>query len=349
MMLGRIFAIIALASIASGALAEPISPPPSALTPYLTHGKLLAGDFQWLHGYFPDASSVERANWAEIRDWAEKTKPLRTELVREQLRAMGANPVAIGHRAYGDENVALILYAADNAKHFKSWKEFQAAAREAQPFFRGYLAATEQAELFATQWDMSLADTLKAAALGDQVLRGGMNWGFYNKSSNEPCIPSKFIEPPGCSQMSDSAAKILVTLMAVETEKRDHANTAMMKKIVAKTGWPKISQVGEEAANNAFLLVQHADDDPAFQLQVLRLMRPLVAKHEVAGESFALLSDRVSLVVSGKQRFGSQMTCVKGHLGPQALEDPARLDQIRKSVGLLPMSEYKKLLPPTCG
>lgn len=347
-MIERVFSIIALASISGGAWVEPISPP-AALAPYVMNGTLMPGDFQWLRGYFPDASPVERANWAEIKDWAEKTKTLRTKIVREQLRAMGANPVEIGHRAYGGETVPLILYAVDNAKHFKSWKEFHAAAREAQPFFRGYLAATEQAELFATQWDMSLADTLKAAALGDQVLRGGMNWGFYNKPSNEPCIPSKFIEPPGCSQMSDPAAKILVTLMAIETEKRDHANTAMMKKIVAKTGWPKISQVGEEAANNAFLLVQHADDDPAFQLQVLRLMQPLAAKHEVDSENFALLSDRVSLVVSGKQRFGSQMTCVKGHLEPGALEDPAHLDQIRKSVGLPSMAEHKKLLPPTCG
>lgn len=348
-MLERILATIFLTSIVSGTLAENISPSPPALTPYLVHGTLLTGEFQWLHGYFPDASPFERANWVKIRDWAEKTKALRTEIVREQLKATGVNPVAVGHRAYGDENVALILYAVDDAKHFKSWDAFQAAAYEAQPFFRGYLAATEQAELFATQWDMSLADRLKAAALGDQVLRGGMNWGFYNKPSNEPCIPSKFIEPPGCSQMSDAAAKILITLMAIETERRDHANTAMMKKIIAKTGWPKITQVGEEASNNAFLLVQHADDDPAFQLQVLRLMHPLVAKHEVASENFALLSDRVSLVVSGKQRFGSQMTCVQGHLEPKALEDTAHLDQIRKSVGLPPMSEYKKLFPSTCG
>jgi hypothetical protein len=45
----------------------------------------------------------------------------------------------------------------------------------------------------------------------------------------------------------------------------DAANTARMKRIVAERGWPGRSLVGDDGAQAAWLLVQHADHDPAFQ------------------------------------------------------------------------------------
>src|SRR5262249_15588589 len=45
-------------------------------------------------------------------------------------------------------------------------------------------------------------------------------------------------------------------LTAVDTE-----NRTWMKGVIEKHGWPGKSLVGEEAAHNAWLLVQHADAD----------------------------------------------------------------------------------------
>jgi hypothetical protein len=45
----------------------------------------------------------------------------------------------------------------------------------------------------------------------------------------------------------------------------DAANTARMKRIIAERGWPGRSMVGADGAQAAWLLVQHADHDPAFQ------------------------------------------------------------------------------------
>jgi hypothetical protein len=45
----------------------------------------------------------------------------------------------------------------------------------------------------------------------------------------------------------------------------DLANTQRMKEIVEQMGWPTRSKVGGHASEMAWLLVQHADHDRAFQ------------------------------------------------------------------------------------
>src|SRR5258708_380628 len=49
----------------------------------------------------------------------------------------------------------------------------------------------------------------------------------------------------------------------------DKEHTARLKAVVAAHGWPGKSLVGEKAAHAAWLLVQHADADPAFQRRCL--------------------------------------------------------------------------------
>jgi hypothetical protein len=50
------------------------------------------------------------------------------------------------------------------------------------------------------------------------------------------------------------------------------ANLSRLKGIVAEFGFPTLAMVGPEGANAAWLLTQHADDDPAFQKHVLTLI-----------------------------------------------------------------------------
>ncbi|HKO86707.1 MAG TPA: DUF6624 domain-containing protein [Actinomycetota bacterium] len=45
----------------------------------------------------------------------------------------------------------------------------------------------------------------------------------------------------------------------------DAANTPRMQAIVQARGWPGRTLVGDDGAQAAWLLVQHADHDPAFQ------------------------------------------------------------------------------------
>lgn len=123
----------------------------------------------------------------------------------------------------------------------------------------------------------------------------------------------------------------------------DEGNTLFMKALLAKAGWPLKSVHGADAVRDAWLLVQHADDDTALQRQALALMSPLVARGEVAGSDFALLFDRVALADKRPQRYGSQYeTAPEGCLRPSAIENPAGVDARRKAVGLPPLADYAK-------
>jgi hypothetical protein len=94
-------------------------------------------------------------------------------------------------------------------------------------------------------------------------------------------------------------------------EEIDQRNTAGLKGVVDKHGWPGRSSVGDEGAHNAWLLAQHADRDRAFQKRCLKLMKDAVQKGEAAGKELAYLTDRVLVAEGQKQIYGTQFT-VKG-------------------------------------
>jgi hypothetical protein len=130
----------------------------------------------------------------------------------------------------------------------------------------------------------------------------------------------------------------------------DDRNTEFLKKLVSEKGWPTISSVGQRAAGNAWLLVQHADHDPAFQLQALRLMEPLVANGEVSKRNYAYLYDRIMLKLSGKQRFGTQfMGCDGDEHKLRPLENDKQLDKLRTEYELEPIAEYRKSMKEAFG
>jgi hypothetical protein len=120
----------------------------------------------------------------------------------------------------------------------------------------------------------------------------------------------------------------------------DLGHTEWLKAHVAEHGWPTVSEVGPRGANAAWLIAQHADMDPAFQLHALRLMEPLAATGEAHPANFAILSDRVSLKLSGTQRYGTQLSCRDGSREALQLEDAARVDAWRAAAGMAPLADY---------
>src|SRR5207244_6160203 len=88
----------------------------------------------------------------------------------------------------------------------------------------------------------------------------------------------------------------------------DADNTAWLKDVVRRHGWPGCSLVGAEAANAAWLLVQHADRDPAFQRECLSLMEAAVAAGDASPADLAYLTDRVLRAEGKPQRYGTQFT-----------------------------------------
>jgi len=67
----------------------------------------------------------------------------------------------------------------------------------------------------------------------------------------------------------------------------------------------------------------------------LALLGPLAASGEVDGEQYALLYDRVAVEFDhAPQRNGTQFLCENGVLTPSPIEDPARVDERRKAIGI---------------
>ena len=87
------------------------------------------------------------------------------------------------------------------------------------------------------------------------------------------------------------------------------------------------------------MLVQHADDDPVFQLKMLRLMEPLAVRGQVSPRNYALLYDRVMLQMVGTQRYGTQLSCETGNWQPFPLEDAAKVEGYRRAAGLNTMAQ----------
>ena len=124
----------------------------------------------------------------------------------------------------------------------------------------------------------------------------------------------------------------------------DSANTTWLKAVVARRGWPGRSAVGPEASNAAFLIVQHAVQDSAFQAQALSLMERGVAKGEVRGADVAMLADRVAVHRGQPQRYGTQAKLLEGRLVLDPIADSAHVDERRAALGMPPLREYVRLL-----
>lgn len=115
----------------------------------------------------------------------------------------------------------------------------------------------------------------------------------------------------------------------------DHANTARMKAIVSEIGWPTKSKVGEHAAFNAWLLVQHADDI-SLQEHCLALMKAAPAG-EVDPINIAYLEDRVRVSNGQPQRYGTQYERNGNDTNLAPVDDMERVHERRIEIGLKPL------------
>jgi hypothetical protein len=75
----------------------------------------------------------------------------------------------------------------------------------------------------------------------------------------------------------------------------DMENLTWLKKLVKDNGIPTVAQVGESGVHWTWLLVQHADDDPQFQMSV----QPIFVQRQKAGE---LPTCRAELLDCGQRR-----------------------------------------------
>ena len=123
--------------------------------------------------------------------------------------------------------------------------------------------------------------------------------------------------------------------VAREVMAHDLADQAALKALIPPGGWFARSIYGERGSKAAFLIVQHATNDPTLMRSLLPRLQDFAIRGEIDGWQYAYLYDRIAVTFDHKpQRYGSQLACVHGVLEPEALEDPAHVDTRRRAVGL---------------
>jgi len=179
----------------------------------------------------------------------------------------------------------------------------------------------------------AIPGTTKEPALRKELL---------DRMNEEQKLREKLIELTPGKVTTLGAATKEVTSTVQKLWEVDARNRARMKEIVDRYGWPGKSLVGKDGSDAAWLLVQHADPDPAFQKRCLGLLALAVKKKDATPQHLAYLTDRVRVGEKAKQVYGTQFRTVNGKLEPQPIEDEANVDKRRKEVGLPPLAEYRK-------
>jgi hypothetical protein len=91
----------------------------------------------------------------------------------------------------------------------------------------------------------------------------------------------------------------------------------------------------------AWLVVQHAIGEPAFQREMLVRLEAEVDAGQLPAARVAMLDDRIRAFEGRPQRYGSQVDWdEQGELNPwPPVEEPATVDDRRREVGLPPLAE----------
>lgn len=137
-----------------------------------------------------------------------------------------------------------------------------------------------------------------------------------------------------CRAEKDQAARSQLEPDAETLTSVDAENLTWLRDLVTKVGWPGRSMVGEDGAHAAWLLAQHADQDPAFQRRCLDLMTEAVKRGEATLSELAYLTDRVLLAEGKPQEYGTQMIGREEGWVPRNLRDPETVDERRTAMSL---------------
>ncbi|MFJ6527306.1 DUF6624 domain-containing protein [Streptomyces longwoodensis] len=118
----------------------------------------------------------------------------------------------------------------------------------------------------------------------------------------------------------------------------DHANTKVLRRILAEHDWPGHCLVGPDGARAAWSIALHSDDDPAFQRAATTLLGRAVQASDAPVQHWAHLHDR-ALITSGRnQEYGTQLLLRTDGIELCPLRAPESVDARRATVGLPPIA-----------
>ena len=131
---------------------------------------------------------------------------------------------------------------------------------------------------------------------------------------------------------------------ALKMEETDSANQASVSNILDTYGWPTGLS---DAANKAiFLVIDHSDLKT--MNKYIGLFRDAVEKGYIQMNDLVTMEDRMLMNEGKPQKYGTQAYSLaedgKTVIYNWPVEDPNKLDELRKSVGLIPIEEYLEIV-----
>jgi hypothetical protein len=124
---------------------------------------------------------------------------------------------------------------------------------------------------------------------------------------------------------------------------RDTSDTKRMSEILDKYGFPGVKLVGINATRAFVTMLLHS---PSLELQKRALphVERAVRRREIPPDDFALLADDVLTGEHKPQLYGTNFKFVGDKVALDVTQDPTRLDERRRKLGLPPIREYAKQL-----
>ena len=116
-------------------------------------------------------------------------------------------------------------------------------------------------------------------------------------------------------------------------------NALELEKMIEENGgWLGNSLVGEDGAEAAWLIVQHAISLPEFQRKCLKLIEEAAEKGEAEAWQAAFLYDRICFFEGRPQKFGTNSDWnEEGKMQVWTLENEGKVNEYRAQVGLKPL------------
>jgi len=123
----------------------------------------------------------------------------------------------------------------------------------------------------------------------------------------------------------------------------DARNSALLRSIVDRYGWPTIALVGLKPSRAAALILNHTQDE-RLRSRLLPQLFALARAGRIEQSDVALIDDKSLLHRHQSQYFGSQFKMVNGRPVLYPVSDPAGLEKRRAQFYLPPESAYLQLI-----
>ncbi|ATQ41257.1 DUF6624 domain-containing protein [Caulobacter mirabilis] len=335
-MIGKVLAAALAASLIAGAaLADPIDDLLAGKTDPLTY------DFGQLRDQ-PDADAWLKAAEGRVQRDLLRRRGIADDVAWKDARPTGCWTEAEQALLRGVASARKVKTAADWSRANAEAQGLEAKRQSVQRIlFSGEASPYEQLNGVARR--LKMAREAKDPILAELFRRNAednfarMSIGFSARH---------FLAP----QASDAALDLYDAKADREICLIDEANLVWLKKTIAERGWFRISRDGQQADDAARNLVQHADDDPAFQQRMLAVLEAELAAKETTASGYAYLYDRVAVNTGKPQRYATQGRCAgPGDWRADTLEDPDAVEARRLAVGIdWPMKDYVARMNSFC-